>query len=125
MLFGGRPLPDRPPALRLVIILLVIYAASRSSTIRLSGDLLMDRFLKMSPEQVEVKLASVPLWGAAPGPERDVQCEPATRGWDFICSFAYGPKALSKRLKVGVRVGRASIQKVSTPHELDARHIAW
>jgi hypothetical protein len=125
MLFGGRPLPRMSPGVRLVVVLLVIYAASSSSTIRLSGTLLMDRFLKMSSEQVEAKLANVPLWGAAPGSDRDVQCEPATRGWDYICSFAYGPKAVSKRLKVGVRVGHASITKVSSPHELDARYIAW
>jgi hypothetical protein len=106
-----------------VIVVAVLIAVF--PTIRLSGTLLMDQFLKMSPEQVESRLASHPLWGAAPGSERDVQCEPAPRGWDYICSYAYRPKVVSKRLKVGVRVGHASITKVSTPHELDARYIAW
>lgn len=83
-----------------------------------------DEFLKVSSKHVEAELARSPLWGAPPGPKRDVRCENGTRGWDDICTFAYRPDVVpNKRMKVGVKADRRSISYVSPPHELDAKHI--
>jgi hypothetical protein len=58
MLFGGRPLPEMSRAVRLLIVVLVILAASQNSTIRFTVTRLMDRFVKMSADQVEARLPS-------------------------------------------------------------------
>jgi hypothetical protein len=121
MLFGGRPLPKRPLIVRLLIVGIVICLAAPIIGFSAAG--LLDQFAKMSSDEVEAQLASHPLWGATAGPQRDIRCEDGTRGWDYICTFAYRPQLSPKRMKVGVNVGHRSISYVSPPHELDARYI--
>jgi hypothetical protein len=120
MLFGGRPIPKQPLAIRLLIIAVVLYAAR--PIIGSAFGVLGDTFAKMSARQVEAALDKHPLWGAIPPPGRNTHCEPSSRGWDYVCTFTYGvPRGGSPlRMSIDVRVGSKQISDLSAPRELSA-----
>ena len=121
MLFGGRPLPERPLWLRVLIVAVVLIVCA--PLIKSSTASVLDRFLKMSAEETAHALASQPRWGGATVGARDFQCEPGASGWHYVCTYLESPRVSQKRVKVGVHVGRSSITQVSLPHELNARYI--
>lgn len=135
VLFGGRPLPERPLWVRLLTIVIVISAALpllRFAISRLPA-FGINRPSKMTAEETAAALPRRMPWKPANDPARDVRCEQygkardgsrgRTGGWDYVCTFVAQPKSSQARLKVGVLVGHDAIKLVSPPHELEAPRI--
>ena len=71
---------------------------------------------KMSSFALERWLSTAPSSGQAP---RDVRCQRALSGWDYICSYAT-PGPTPTRLKIGVRVSANSVVQASAPHKYES-----
>lgn len=121
MLFGGRPLPRLPLVLRIIIVLAVLSVGM--PMIKPAVAALQEQFRKMSADDTERALAAHHLWGATPGPAREIRCEPGTGGWHYVCSYVHQAKVSPRRLKVGVHVGHRALTLVSPAHEIDSRSI--
>ena len=122
MLIGGNPLPERPLWVRLLIVAMVLSAAS--PLIKSTAATLQDQFLKMNAADTAVHLSTYPGLSMLSGRERRVQCEPGLDGWDYVCTYANGVNGVKQlRRKVGVRVGHRSVTMVSAPHALEERRI--
>jgi hypothetical protein len=131
VLFGGRPLPERPfwvRALTVVALLGLIIPLARSAYRHLP--LFWPKRDTLTAEQTAAALPRHLPYRPFDAKGRDIRCE-ANAGsngspnppWDFICTFVPNPDASSKRLKVGVSVRADQIAHVSRPEELDARRI--
>jgi hypothetical protein len=131
VLFGGRPLPERPLWLRLLIVVVVIWAFTplirfayeRRSIFGINSP------AKMTAEATAVALPKRLQWTSV----QNVRCEdhrqttdwsPGRSGaWDYVCTFVPQLVQNPRTLKVGVRVEHQSIKDVSSSYELQERYI--
>lgn len=137
VLIGGRPLPERPLWLRLLIVAVVLvgvaplikgaYAALPAFGI--------NRPAKMTAEQTARALAARMPGIPANDPHRQVRCEeharttdwtPARNGaWDYICTVYPQAKSEQNGMRFGVRVGHDTITDRSSPHALADGYIRF
>jgi hypothetical protein len=62
--------------------------------------------LKATPpaREIEIRLIQRNAFGLVGRPRADLQCEPRTGAWTFVCSFLPTPGASSERVQFGVVV---------------------
>ena len=136
MLFGGRPIPERPLWMRALIVLVVVSVAIPLVQIAFAQRAAFGLGpRKLTAEQTARELPSRLYFVPRNHPGRDVRCEEHSRtsdassgragAWDYICTFVARPDVSQQRLKVGVRVGHEHITDVSSPYELDVPYVRW
>jgi hypothetical protein len=131
MLIGGRPLPERPPWVRLLTVAILLGAIAplirpAISALPLFG---INRPDKMTAEETAAALPRRLSWRLV----KDIRCEEHKRttdwtpertgAWDYVCTFVAQQKSGPKGLKVGVRVGHETITELSPYYDLEARYI--
>jgi len=133
VLFGGRPLPERPLWVRLLIIVMFLGVAVPLARFAFTQLPALGLARKMTAEETAAALPSRLSWLPRNDAGRDIRCDehrqtsdwsPERAGaWDYICTFAPQPRVSQKRVKVGVRVNHEGIAEMSAVYDLDARYV--
>jgi hypothetical protein len=133
MLFGGRPLPERPLWVRAltVAIFLAILIPFAKNAVGVLPAFGIGAPRKLSAADTAEALKSR-LFGPPYDPRRDLRCEEHSKtsdatperigAWDYICTFGLQPIS-SKRMKVGVRVTDKGIETISQRYELTEPYV--